>query len=71
MFWVKKRERIKYFALSDIENIDGVWTAKTLQMVTTRNKKKEHATVIKVKSITYNQKLEDSMFTTQRMERGL
>ncbi len=70
-FWVKKGKKIKYFTLSDIEKIDDVWTAKKLQMITTKKGRKQHATVLLQNNIVYNKGVGDNMFTTQRMERGL
>jgi hypothetical protein len=68
---VKKGKRTKYFAAKDIEQIQGVWTAQTLQMVTTRHGKKEHASVIKFSNIVYNEAVDESMLDTQAMQRGL
>lgn len=70
-FWVKKGKKIKYMTLSEIEKIQDVWTAKKLQMVTTKKGKVEHSTVLQLNTIEYNKPLEDDMFNTQRMERGL
>lgn len=68
---VKKGKRVKYFAARDIENIQGVWTALTLQMVTTRRDKKEHASLIKISDIRYNEAVDETLFDTQVMQRGL
>ncbi|MBF0287374.1 MAG: outer membrane lipoprotein-sorting protein [SAR324 cluster bacterium] len=70
-FWVKKGKKIKYLTIPEIEKIDNIWTAKKMQMITTKKGKKEHSTVLQVNSIQYNKPLDDDMFTTQRMERGL
>jgi len=68
---VKKGKRTKYFTAKDIENIQGVWTAQTLQMITTRKKQREHSSVFKIRNIQYNKGVDDSMFDTQAMQRGL
>lgn len=68
---VKKGKRVKYFSAKDIEEIQGVWTAKTLQMVTTRNDKLEHSSVFRIDSVQYNQNVDETMFDTQAMQRGL
>lgn len=68
---VKRGKRIKYFSASELEKIDGVWTAKKLQMITTRNNKKEHASVLTVNNTRYNQGVDEDIFTTQAMQRGL
>ncbi len=69
--WLKKGKKVKYFSTSEIEKIDGIWTAKKLTMVTKKGKRQEHATVLVFKGIIYNQGVSDDMFSTQRMERGL
>jgi len=70
-FWVKKGKKIKFMNISDLEEIDGIWTAKKIQMVTTKNGKKQHATVMKINNLIYNKGVEDEIFTTQRITRGL
>ena len=68
---VKKGKRIKYFSAKDIENINGIWTARTIQMVTTKNKKVQHSSVFKLDEIVYNNDVKDSMFEVETMQRGL
>lgn len=68
---VKRGKRVKYFSVKDIEEIDGIWTAKTLQMITTRNNKKEHASVLTITNVQYNKGVDEEIFTTQAMQRGL
>lgn len=68
---VKRGKRIKYFTVSDIEEIDGIWTETTLQMITTRNNKKEHSSVITFSNVQYNKGVNEDIFTTQAMQRGL
>lgn len=68
----KKKKPVKYkiFIASDIEEIDGIWSANKLTMKEYRGKKVEHSTVLKFDSISYNEELEDTLFTVQRMARG-
>lgn len=68
---VKRGNRVKYFSASEIEQIDGIWTAKRIQMVTTRNGEREHASVFQTHSIEYNQHTDPSLFTTQAMQQGV
>lgn len=69
--WELKGNRIKYFNSSEIELIDDIWTTKRLQVVTTRNGRREHASVLQINSIDYNVAVDDSSFTTEYMQRGL
>ncbi len=68
---VKKAKKTKYFSASDIEKIGDVWTAKKLQMITTRNNKKQHASVIQFIDVRYNQNVDASIFDTQALQRGI
>lgn len=69
--WVKRGNKVKYFSASDIRQIDGVWTAMKLQMITTKNDKRQHASVFQLHDITYNQPLGDELFSTEAMQRGI
>lgn len=69
--WELRGNKIKYFNSSDIELIDGIWTTKRLQVVTTRNGRQEHASVLQINSIQYNVAVDDAAFTTEYMQRGL
>ena len=68
---VKKGKKIKLFSAKDITKINGIWTAKTLQMITTKNKKLVHKSVFQLKSIKYNTDIGDGIFTTEVMQSGL
>jgi outer membrane lipoprotein-sorting protein len=69
--WELRGNRIKYFTASDIQLIDEIWTIKRLQVVTSRNGRQEHASVLQINSIEYNVEVDDSLFTTEYMQRGL
>jgi hypothetical protein len=66
-----KGNRIKFFSSSEIEQDDGIWTIKRRQVVTTRNGRQEHASVLQIEDVSYNDELSDEMFTTEFMQRGL
>lgn len=68
---VKKGKRVKYFQAKDIEQIQGIWTAKTLQMVTTKRNKLEHSSVLKINAVDYQTRVDDKMFENSRLQRGL
>lgn len=69
--WELRGNRVKYLTASDIEQIDGIWTVKRLQVVTTRNERQEHASILQVDRVRYNVELNDTIFTTETMQRGL
>ena len=68
---VKKGKKIKYFSTKDIKKIDGIWTIKTIQMVTTKNKKIQHSSIFRIENISYNEDVKDSMFEVETLQRGL
>lgn len=69
--WVKKGNRVKYFSASDIQKIDGVWVAMKVQMVSTKNNKKEHASVVQINHISFNKSLSDGLFNAANLSRGV
>lgn len=69
--WVHKSNRRKYFQVKDLKQIDGIWVATELQMVTKEGNKTVHATVLNISDVQFNQPLSDADFTVRRLERGL
>lgn len=69
--YVKAGKKLKYMMIKDLEQIDGVWTTKEIQMITKKGRKTLHRTIIKFSGIKYNQKLDESLFTTRTLKKGL
>ena len=46
-------------------------TKYELQMITTKNKKLVHKSVFQLKNVRYNSNVDDSIFETEVMQRGL
>lgn len=69
--WELRGNRVKFFTSSEVEEIDGIWTVKRLQAVTTRNNRQEHASVLQINTIDYNVDVADDLLTTEAMQRGL
>ncbi|MBI9074394.1 MAG: outer membrane lipoprotein-sorting protein [Desulfatibacillum sp.] len=70
-FQWKKGNEFKEMRVEKLELIDGVWTAMEMTMKTMKNQKIIHQTLLRTTSVQYNQALDDTMFTTRRMETGL
>ncbi len=70
-FWVKKGKKVKYLTIKDISKVNDIWTAHEMIMKTTQKGKTKHSSIIKLKNIEYNKGVDDSLFATQRMERGI
>jgi len=69
--YVKLGKKLKYMKVLGLENIEGVWTATKIQMVTKKGKKTLHKTILDFSDIKYNQDLQESFFTTRTLEKGL
>ena len=69
--WVKKGEKIKILRATEIEQFQGIWTAKKLEMSTYVQNKREHSTLLLFDNLKYNEGVDDGLFTTARMEKGL
>jgi len=69
--YIKAGKKLKYMQVKGLKLIDGIWTATKMQMITKKGKKTLHKTVFEFSDIKYNQDLEESLFTTRTLERGL
>ena len=69
--YIKAGKKLKYMMVKELEKIDGIWTVKEMQMTTKKGKKTLHKSVFKFSNIKYNQDLDESLFTTRTLERGL
>jgi outer membrane lipoprotein-sorting protein len=67
-FYDKKLNFLKELILSDIEQINGIWTAKTMAMT---NDQEKHKTVFKFSNIKYNSGIDDDTFSERRLTKGV
>lgn len=67
----KKKGEIKLLNIAKTEQIDGYWINLETQMITQKNGKTVHRTLMKVDGVEVNVELDDSEFTLNRLERGL
>jgi hypothetical protein len=71
LHYIKAGKKLKYMKITSLQEIDGIWTTKKMQMITKKGKKKLHKTIFEFSDIKYNQDLEESFFSTRTLERGL
>lgn len=71
LHYIKAGKKLKYMMVKDLQKIDNIWTTKEIQMITKKGKKTLHKTILQFSDIKYNQNLEESLFTTRTLERGL
>lgn len=69
--WVKKGGFLKYMEIKKLSQIDGIWTPEEIVMTTKKNNQTVHSTVMYSKNVRYNQAMDDELFTTRRLEKGL
>lgn len=68
--WELRGNRIKYFSASDIRQVQGIWTTHRQQAITTRNGRQEHASILQLTAIRYDDSLSDEYFETEYLQRG-
>ena len=67
-YYNNKLRFLKELTVSDIEQIDGIWTAKTMTMV---NAQKKHTTIFRLSNIKYNIGLDNEIFSQRRLKKGI
>ena len=68
--WVKKGDRLKYFEVKKLEQIDGIWVATEMNMSTRKGEETLHRTILSAKNTRFGQKLGDDFFTVRQLEKG-
>ncbi len=68
--WLKKGKRLKYFEVKELDQIDGVWVATEMTMITKKGKETLHKTVLRARNVRFNQDLTPDFFTVRQLEKG-
>ena len=71
IYTLKNKSKKKYLDVNKMHEQDGVWVVDEMKMISKRGKKMTHKTILQFKNIQINTPLEDSTFTTRRLEKGL
>lgn len=69
--WVKKGDRLKYMDTKDWKQIDGIWVAGEVTMVTKKGSEVLHKTILRNSNMKFNQEMTEDLFTTRQLEKGL
>jgi outer membrane lipoprotein-sorting protein len=69
--WVKEGEKLKYFDIKKLEQIDGIWMGTETHMKTNKGKQTIHRSVFKWDNLKFNQDLDEKLFTVRRLEKGI
>jgi outer membrane lipoprotein-sorting protein len=66
-----KNNRKKYLDVKKLHKQDGVWLIDEMTMTTKKGKSTAHKTILKFSNIKLNKDIDDNIFTTRRLEKGL
>ncbi|MDQ7085819.1 MAG: outer membrane lipoprotein-sorting protein [Sulfurovum sp.] len=66
-----KNAKKKYMDIKKIHKQNGIWVVDEMSMTTKKGKKMLHKSVLKFSNIKVNTALNDSLFSTRRLEKGL
>jgi outer membrane lipoprotein-sorting protein len=70
--WVIRGKSLKYIKLSDIRQVQGIWTAHQIEGRTVSRDKLVSRTVVRTLGIKYDDpSVKDDLFTERRLEQGL
>jgi hypothetical protein len=69
--WLKKGQRNKYLDVKKLEQVDGIWVATDMTMTTKKGKTTLHKTLLKNSNVRFNQALDEDLFSTRQLEKGL
>lgn len=66
-----KSNKKKYLDVVRLHQEKGVWLADEMTMTTKKGQSTEHKTILKFSHIKLNKAIDDNMFTTRRLEKGI
>jgi outer membrane lipoprotein-sorting protein len=66
-YYDRQDRLLKTLRVSGIGQIDGIWTARKMEMI---NEQDKHSTIIEMTDIRFNLPLDDSLFAAASLERG-
>jgi hypothetical protein len=69
--WLDKGSKLRYFDVTRLEQIDGIWVPTEMTMTTRKGKQTLHRTVLRQSDVRFNQPLDASLFSVRQLEKGL
>lgn len=66
-----KNNKKKYLDVKKLHKQGGIWLIDEMTMTTKKGKSTVHKTILKFSNIKLNKAIDDSMFTTRRLEKGM
>lgn len=68
--FIQNSKKRKYYDITKLLEIDGIWTPLEIHMVTKKNERMEHATILQYFNVKYNTVISPNFFTARQLERG-
>ena len=69
--WEEKPGYTKWMQINRLEQIDGIWVPLDMQVIRRKGKQLVHKTILRFDNVRFNQELDETLFTTRRLEKGL
>jgi len=69
--WEEKAGYTKWMQINRLEQIEGIWVALDMQVIRRKGKQMNHKTILRFDNVRFNQDLDEALFTTRRLEKGL
>jgi len=66
-FYDKQGSKLKVLHINEVKKINGIWTSTNMTMT---NHRRNHKTIIRFESISYNIPMQNSLFTVNSLEKG-
>ena len=66
-----KNNKKKYLDVKKLHMQSGIWLIDEMTMTTKKGKSTQHKTILKFSKIKLNKTINDDMFTTRRLEKGM
>jgi hypothetical protein len=68
--WLRRGDRMKYYEVKKLEQIDGIWIATEMHMTTRKGDVTLHKTVLRIENVHFNQPMDESRFSVRQLEKG-
>ncbi|PLX12937.1 MAG: outer membrane lipoprotein-sorting protein [Marinilabiliales bacterium] len=66
-YYDNQERLLKVLEINDLKKVDGFWTATKMTM---SNHQRNHKTIIRFESMSFNETIDDNLFTVNMLERG-
>ena len=68
--WLRRGGRMKYYEVKRLEQIEGIWVATEMHMVTRKGDTTLHKTVLQLENVHFDQPMDESRFSVRQLEKA-